>query len=42
VAVALLAGSLGCVIAGLGGVLGMGAGMAVAVAPIVWWPSRAA
>jgi hypothetical protein len=41
-AVAALAGSLGCVIAGLGGVLGMSAGMAAAVAPIVWWPSRAA
>jgi hypothetical protein len=41
-AVAGLAGSLGCVIAGLGGLVGMGAGMAAAVAPVIWWPSRPA
>ncbi|HEV7502268.1 MAG TPA: hypothetical protein VGQ33_19770, partial [Vicinamibacteria bacterium] len=40
--VAALAGSLGCVIAGLGGVLGMSAGMAAAVGPALWWPRRAA
>jgi hypothetical protein len=42
IVVAALAGSLGCVIAGAGGVLGMAGAMAAAVAPIIWWPSRTA
>lgn len=40
--IAALAGSLGCVIAGVGGVLGMSAGMAAAIGPVLWWPRRAA
>jgi hypothetical protein len=40
-AVAALAGSLGCVIAGLGGVLGMALGLAAGSAPVAWRPSRA-
>jgi hypothetical protein len=42
VVVAALAASLGCLIAGIGGVVGMTAAMAATVAPVVWWPRRAA
>jgi hypothetical protein len=39
-ALALLAGSLGCVLVGLGGVAAMGAGLALASAPAVLRPVR--
>jgi hypothetical protein len=35
---AFLVGSLGCVLFGLGGVLGMMAGMTVGAAPLLWVP----
>jgi hypothetical protein len=35
--VAALAGSMGCLIAGASGVLGMAAGMATGAAPALWW-----
>jgi hypothetical protein len=41
VGVAALVGSLGCVIAGLSGVVGMLAGLAVGTMPVLWWPARA-
>ncbi len=37
-ATAFLAGSLGCVLMGLGGVVGMIAGMAVGATPLLWVP----
>jgi hypothetical protein len=40
--VAALTGSLGCVIAGASGVLGMALGMGIGAAPILWWRARAA
>jgi hypothetical protein len=39
-AVGALVGSLGCVIAGLGGVVGMVVGLALGTAPVLWWPAR--
>jgi hypothetical protein len=40
--VAALTGSMGCLIAGASGVLGMAAGMAAGAAPALWWRARAA
>src|SRR4029079_2492141 len=40
-AVAALVGSLGCVIAGLSGIVGMVIGLALGTVPVVWWPARA-
>jgi hypothetical protein len=39
-AVGALVGSLGCVIAGVGGVVGMVVGLALGTAPVLWWPAR--
>jgi len=36
-AVAALSGTMGCLIAGASGVLGMAAGMAAGAAPALWW-----
>ncbi len=40
-ALAMAAGSLGCVLVGLSGVAAMGAGLVVVSAPAVWRPARA-
>jgi hypothetical protein len=39
-AVAALVGSLGCVIAGLSGIVGMVTGLALGTAPVLWWLAR--
>lgn len=39
-AVAALVGSLGCVIAGVSGIVGMVAGLAIGTVPVLWWPAR--
>ena len=39
--VAALVGSLGCVIAGASGLIGMAIGLALGTAPVLWWPARA-
>jgi hypothetical protein len=41
-AVAALVGSLGCVIAGVSGIVGMVVGLALGTVPVLWWPARAA
>ena len=38
--VAALVGSLGCVIAGVSGIAGMGIGLALGTVPVLWWPAR--
>jgi hypothetical protein len=38
--VAALAGSLGCVIAGVSGIVGMVVGLAIGAVPVLWWPAR--
>jgi len=40
-AVAALVGSLGCVIAGVSGIVGMMVGLALGTAPALWWAVRA-
>jgi hypothetical protein len=39
--IAALVGSLGCVIAGTSGVVGMVVGLALGTVPVLWWPARA-
>ena len=41
IAVAALVGSLGCVIAGVSGIVGMVVGLALGTVPVLWWPARA-
>jgi len=41
-AVATLVGSLGCMIAGVSGIVGMVVGLALGTVPVLWWPARAA
>jgi len=38
--VAALVGSLGCVIAGVSGIVGMVIGLAIGTVPVLWWPAR--
>jgi hypothetical protein len=40
-AVAGLVGSLGCVIAGMSGIVGMVVGLTLGTVPVLWWPARA-
>jgi hypothetical protein len=40
-AVVALVGSLGCVIAGVSGIVGMMVGLALGTVPVLWWPARA-
>ena len=39
--VAALVGSLGCVIAGVSGIVGMVVGLVIGTVPVLWWPARA-